>query len=90
MQHLRTLVGLRNAIAHANYSKVLEILSEGAPLVRARTLYDAVIDAIMLINAGTGYDARPMSELELYFAPLKASRRLNSGTAERRDAVDRT
>lgn len=69
---LDTLVSVRNAIAHANYEETLRILSATKdPADMARKYYNALIDAIMLINISTGYDTRPCHEIEEYFKPLK-------------------
>jgi hypothetical protein len=70
--HLRRLINIRNDIAHANYEETLQFISAGAkPVDKARELYNAVVDAIRLVNQGTGYDARAPKELQEYFRPLK-------------------
>ncbi len=68
---LKKLIRLRNKIAHANYEKVLGFVGREDSLVLARSYYNAVVDAIMLINIGTGYDPRPLDDIEEYFRPLK-------------------
>lgn len=69
---LDTLVSVRNAIAHADYNEALRMLSATRdPADMARKYYNALINAIMLINISTGYDTRPFHEIEEYFKPLK-------------------
>jgi hypothetical protein len=72
--HLKRLVDLRNNIAHANYTETLNFLSVGTNLEQqARDYYNFVVDAIRLVNEGTGYDTRSNEELDNYFRPLKVS-----------------
>lgn len=72
--HLRRLVDLRNSIAHANYTETLNFLSAGAdPQQQARDFYNCVVDAIRLVNEGTGYETRSKEELDEYFGPLKVT-----------------
>jgi hypothetical protein len=69
---LTKLVELRNRIAHANYKKTSQIFAdESEGIKQALRCYNAVVDAVKLINFGTGYDKRPLNELEEYFKPLK-------------------
>jgi hypothetical protein len=58
---------------HSDLDKMLQALSRNnvQPASIALEHYNAVIDAIRLINEGTGYDARPAQELAEYFEPLK-------------------
>ena len=75
-QNIEDIVGkladLRNDIAHADYEDVLEFLSRrGEPVPTSQRYYNAVIDAIRLINEGTGYDDRSTADLRSYFDPLK-------------------
>ena len=71
---LKRLVRLRNDIAHANYADTRQFLSEtSSPTEEARCLYNTVVQAIRLINQGTGYDTRSGKELDEYFEPLKVS-----------------
>lgn len=72
--HLERLVELRNNIAHANYTETLNSLALGAnPEQQARDFYNHVVDAIRLVNEGTGYDTRSKVELDEYFRPLKVT-----------------
>ena len=72
--HLKRLVDLRNNIVHANYTETLNFLSVGTnPQQQARDFYNYVVDAIRLVNEGTGYDTRSNEELDEYFRPLKLS-----------------
>ena len=69
---LEELVNLRNEIAHANYSEILSSFSgPESPLKMAHRYYNSVVDAIRLINIGTGYEIRPDEEVEEYFRPLR-------------------
>ncbi len=69
---LKRLVKLRNDIAHANYTDTLQFLSPtSSPTEEARDLYNAAVQAIRLVNEGTGYDTRSRKELDDYFEPLK-------------------
>jgi hypothetical protein len=70
---LKELISVRNQMAHANYKDVLEFLGRTDPLRRARRYYNTLVDAIMLINLGTGYETRPLYEVEDYFRPLKVA-----------------
>ncbi len=71
---LKRLVKLRNHIAHANYTDTLQFLSQtSSPTEQVRDLYNAAIQAIRLVNEGTGYDTRSRKELDEYFEPLKVS-----------------
>jgi hypothetical protein len=58
-------------MAHANYEEVVRFLGGSDSLTRAREYYNAVVDALMLINVGTGYDTRPLDAMKTYFEPLK-------------------
>jgi len=70
--HLRRLIDLRNNIAYANYMETLNFLSEATnPEQQARNYYNYVVDAIRLVNEGTGCDTRSNKELDEYFKPLK-------------------
>jgi hypothetical protein len=70
--HLKRLVDLRNSIAHANYMETLNFLSVGTnPEQQTRDYYNYVVDAIRLVNEGTGCDTRSNKELNEYFKPLK-------------------
>lgn len=69
---LKSLIGRRNEIAHANYSETVQFISAGLdPVATARKFYNAVIDAIRLVNQGTGYDVKGPEELKEYFRPLR-------------------
>ncbi len=69
---LKYLIELRNDIAHANYEETIKFISGGSdPMTEARKLYNMVVDAIRLVNQGTGYDIRSEDELKKYFQPLK-------------------
>ena len=70
---LKELISVRNQMAHANYQEVLTFLGGTDPLRRARQYYNTVVDAIMLINLGTGYETRLSGEVEEYFHPLKVA-----------------
>jgi hypothetical protein len=77
---LKYLVDLRNDIAHANYNETLSFLSKSSdPLQQACDLYNCVIDAIRLINEGTGDDTRSREEMNQYFAPLKVPSNIDPG-----------
>ena len=69
---LKSLGTLRNSIAHANYDEILKSLRGGDPTQLAKNYYNAVIEAIKLINIGTGYDTRSRVEIDGYFEVLKA------------------
>lgn len=69
---LKSLIKLRNNIAHANYNETIQFIAGTSdPMTEARRFYNVVVDAIRLVNQGTGYDPRPPDELEKYFQPLK-------------------
>ena len=68
---LKRLITLRNQMAHANYVNVLKFLGQKDPPRQARDHYNDVVEAIMLINLGTGYETAPFDEVEKYFAPLR-------------------
>jgi hypothetical protein len=69
---LDTLVSVRSAIAHANYEETIGMLSATRdPTEMARKYYNALIDAIMLINISTGYNTGPFHEVKEYFKHLK-------------------
>ena len=68
------LVNFRNKIAHANYEGVLRLLAGIDPEERALEFYNAVVDAIKLINIGTGHDEGTEEERELYYSPLYLER----------------
>jgi len=69
---LKSLIQLRNNIAHANYSETLQFISGSLdPVATARKFYNALVDAIRLVNQGTGYDVRDPEELKEYFGPLR-------------------
>ena len=71
---LMELVNFRNKIAHANYEGVLRLLAGIDPEERALEFYNAVVDAIKLINIGTGHDKGTEGERELYYSPLYLER----------------
>jgi hypothetical protein len=71
MEKLRKLIRLRHDIAHADYREVLDSFETKDLLTLARDYYNAVVDALMLINIGTGYDTRPLDKIAEYFRPLK-------------------
>lgn len=70
---LTYLVKLCNGLAHANYTETLAAFGKKRrPATAALKCYNAVIDAVRLINQGTGYDAdRTPTEHRRYFEPLK-------------------
>ena len=69
---LSELVTLRNKIAHGNYNEILgEFTNEQDAADKAKELYNAVVEAMMLINIATGYNTRTRDEIEAYFAPLR-------------------
>ncbi len=69
---LKSLIKLRNNIAHANYDETIQFIAGSSdPMTEARKFYNIVVDAIRLVNQGTGYDPRPEDELKKYFQPLK-------------------
>ncbi|GAI15515.1 unnamed protein product [marine sediment metagenome] len=71
-EDLKQLVKLRNNIAHANYSKTFSFFSGVEnPLKTARKYYHSVVDAIRIINKGTGYETRPDEEAKKDFKPLR-------------------
>ncbi|MFC1890094.1 hypothetical protein ACFL4G_10095 [Thermodesulfobacteriota bacterium] len=67
---LRKLIFLRNKMAHANYSEVLTFFGQAKPAALAIEYYNVVVEAIKLINFGTGYETRPLDVVEEYFQPL--------------------
>jgi hypothetical protein len=69
---LDSLVTLRNDIAHANYGNTLAYFTDKLdPPAVAREHYHAVVNALMLINIGTGYETSPAALVEEYFRPLQ-------------------
>jgi hypothetical protein len=82
---LRDLVGLRNALAHADYKKTLAHFGKTRRPGRTALKYDnAVVDAVRLINQGTGSDPqRNAGQRRAYFEPLKVR------TAPTRSALNR-
>jgi hypothetical protein len=71
-EKLRDLIDIRNKIAHANYEKTLQYFSgKKISKERARELFNAVVDAIRILNQCTGYDVRPTDEVKEYFRQLK-------------------
>lgn len=71
-QDLKDLIKLRNNIAHANYDEMIQFyVGISDPMIEAQRFYNIVVDAIMLINIGTGYDPGPEDELRKYFQLLK-------------------
>jgi len=70
--YLKRLVKLRNAIAHADYKSVLGFFTDKSSAESlALQLYNSVVDAVKLINIGTGKDVRSRKEIDTYFEPLK-------------------
>jgi hypothetical protein len=68
---LQHLVQLRNDIAHADYKATLQAFSGGpTPDCVACQLYNSVVEAVKLINIGTGYDVRSRGDIDVYFEPL--------------------
>ena len=67
---LKKLIFLRNKMAHANYEDILKFLAQPDPPKKSREYYNAVVDAVMLINLGTGYEARSQPEVKKYFSAL--------------------
>jgi len=73
-EDLLQLVELRNDIAHANYCEILSFFSGAeTPLKKARKYYHSVVDAIRIINIGTGYEIRPDEEAKEDFKPLRVA-----------------
>jgi hypothetical protein len=70
---LRDLVGLRNGLAHADYQRTLGGFGKRRrPGTAALKYYNAVVDAVRLINQGTGSDPqRNANQRRSYFEPLK-------------------
>jgi len=74
LEKLIQLIELRNDIAHANYSETLSSFSGVEnPLKMARKYYDSVVDAIRIINIGTGYETRPDEKAKEDFESLKVA-----------------
>ena len=71
VEKLKEMIRRRHDITHASYKKVLRFLDGEDSLADARSYYNAVVDALRLINIGTGYDKRPHNVIEEYFRPLK-------------------
>jgi len=72
---LKRLVQLRNDIVHADYKDTLRAFSNhGSPESLACQLYNSVVEAIKLINVGTGYDLRSRQHIDTYFDELKVPR----------------
>lgn len=70
---LRELLERRNSLAHANYPETLRFLAASSdPAKEAIRLYNGMVEAIKLINVGTGYETRPTDEVDKYFHPLRA------------------
>jgi len=69
---LQHLVRLRNDIVHADYKATLHAFSSAStPDSVACQLYNSVVEAVKLINIGTGYDVRSRTDIDAYFEPLK-------------------
>jgi hypothetical protein len=66
---------LRNKMAHAKYDETLSHFRsiEGRPdwQVEACTCHNAVVNALMLINPGTGYATHPADEVREHFKALR-------------------
>jgi hypothetical protein len=72
IRELEALVKLRNNIAHADYDKTLAYFgSKSDAQAVACQYYNAVVEALRLINLGTGYETPPITEVEEYFKPLR-------------------
>jgi HAMP domain-containing protein len=74
---LTHLVELRNALAHGNYAKTVAAFGKKRrPGTAALKYYNAVVDAVRVINEGTGHDPdRTSAERRRYFEPLKVRHR---------------
>lgn len=51
----------------------LLFLEQNPPIKMARRYYNSVVDALRLINIGTGYETRPDEEVKEYFKPLRVA-----------------
>ena len=70
---LDQLVTMRNKLAHADYTEIVRFLESGQDSEQqAKSFYQAVVEAIKLINLGTGYETRPRDEVNEYFRALLA------------------
>jgi len=69
--HLRALNEFRNKVAHANYNKLLHLFQGKDPVDVARLYYNAVVDAMIMLNLCIGYETKPLNEVEKYFRPLR-------------------
>jgi hypothetical protein len=71
-KRLGELVALRNEIAHANYTRLSQRLASTQARRRiAKTLFNAVIDAIRILNHAVGYDTRPRRVARREYGRLK-------------------
>jgi hypothetical protein len=70
---LKELSWLRNQIAHANYKKVLSLLSTNARQSRAmaRRCFNTLVDAIRVTNRAIGYETLAPREARRYYSRLK-------------------
>jgi hypothetical protein len=83
---LDRLSKFRNDIAHANYAKVMDRLSDGESLPKlAAELFDAVIDAIRITNRAIGYDPSSDAASDRYYDALKAGSRKTPNTSAARE-----
>jgi hypothetical protein len=70
---LQRLLELRNRIAHGQRDPVALLLGETNPTLRERAVdgYNAVIDAIRIINVAIGYEKKRGAALRNYYAQLQ-------------------
>ncbi len=68
---LRALNKFRNKVAHANYKELLHLFQGKDPVEIARLYYNAVVDAMIMLNLCVGYETRSLDEVERYFRPLR-------------------
>lgn len=70
---LDNLVSLRNRVAHGKRGPVAELLRDAEPSLSAQAVdgYNALIDAIRVINLAIGYESRRGKALDNYYSPLQ-------------------
>ena len=74
-KRLQKLLELRNKIAHGQRAPVSELLNATDPPLKTQAIdgYNALIDAIRIINVAISYDTREGDELDEYYAQLQVA-----------------
>jgi hypothetical protein len=71
--NLKKLVELRNHIAHGKRQDVSKLLRDAKPPLKAQAVegYNALVDAIRIINVAISYDTKTGADLTKYYAKLQ-------------------